>query len=80
MNYKAVTAAEAVLDFEQRIWPSLFVGKRTPYNREYKWAHAIIKSAGAGKVSAERAWRLLGKYGGDLYRMETTFEIPIDEI
>lgn len=79
MTYKEVTAVEAVLDFEKRVWPSLFVGNRNPFNTEYKRTLEIIKSARAGTVSAGRAWRLLEKYGGDLYRMETTFEVAITE-
>lgn len=79
MDYKEATAVEAVLDFEKRVWPSLFIKERSPLNKDYKWADAIIKSARAGKVSAGRAWRLLEKHGGELYQMENTFKIPTDE-
>jgi hypothetical protein len=79
MNYRELTACEAVLDFERRVWPELFKRSRRPDNAPYKWAYTIIKDAKRGRVSDSRARALLEMYGGDAYRVTTSFEVAQTE-
>jgi hypothetical protein len=75
MIYIRMTAREAVLDFAEVVFPKLWKGKRNGKNKEYAVCWQLIKAVDTPKFNAEWAARVLTKYGGLRYRIETTFEL-----
>lgn len=75
MLYKETTAAEAVKDFEKHVFPSMFVGARNKWNKEYHRVFRIIQAAKSGTVSDSRARFLLETYGGGRYKCSSVFEV-----
>ena len=79
MTYKEITLKEAIQDFRENVFPGLFEGERKPDNKKYKWVYSILMDDEKFEVSETRAKKLLEKYGGDRYRVNTSFEVMIDE-
>ena len=75
MIYVNMTAREAVLDFAKVVWPKLWPGKRRPTNKDYNVCYQLIRSVDTPRFNDEWAARVLTKYGGRRYRIETTFEL-----
>ena len=77
-QYKTTTATSAVLHFSEHGFRLAFKGKTGKGNPDYFRAVQIIKSARSeGGVSDERARWLLENYGGEVYRVESRFEVAI---
>ena len=80
MEYTATTATAAVLHFAEHGFRPAFKGKTGKENPDYFRAVQIIKSAKSEcGVSDERARWLLENYGGEMYRVESRFEVAITE-
>ena len=79
MLYEKKTAAEAVQHFEKNGYRGVLPILKQGGQREYDRVRKIISDANNARVSDSRARALLTKYGGDLYRMETTFEVAVTE-
>ena len=79
MLYEKKTAAEAVQHFEENGYRGVLPILKRGGKREYDRVRKIISDANKDRVSDNRARALLTKYGGDLYRVETTFEVAITE-
>ena len=75
MLYRKTTAAEAVIDFDEHVFPTMFVGARNKGNKEYHRVFRIIQAAKSGKVSDTRAKWLLETYGGGRYKCTSVFEV-----
>lgn len=76
--YKQMTACEAVLHFEANGWKALWPGERNGKNKEYSWGAKIIHDAHDGRMSERRARALLEKFGGEAYRVNSTFEVEVN--
>ena len=79
MLYEKKTAAEAVQHFEKNGYRGVLPILKQGGQREYDRVRKIISDANKDRVSDSRARALLTKYGGDIYRVETTFEVAITE-
>lgn len=75
MLYRKTTAAEAVIDFDEHVFPTMFVGARNKGNKEYHRVFRIIQAAKSGTVSDTRARFLLETYGGGRYKCSSVFEV-----
>lgn len=75
--YETKTAAQAVCHFMEHGFKALWPKQRKMSNPEYAWALKIIQDARSGSVSEKRAKALLEKYGGEQYRVTTSFEVAI---
>lgn len=75
--YETKTAAQAVCHFRENGFKALWPKQRKMSNPEYAWALKIIQDARAGRVSEKRAKALLEKYGGEQYRVTTSFEVAV---
>jgi len=78
MKYQTMTAAQAILHFAANEYGAAWVEIRKE-ERERDRVRKIIHDAKRGRVSDKRAKALLEKYGGDCYKISTTFEVAITE-
>ena len=78
MNFSEISVASAGIDFVENVWPTLFPGKRGSRNREYMKVRAFVLYVRKhGSASNDWTARILKQYGGEGYRVSTSFEVAI---
>ena len=80
MTYTEMSATDAVNHFaKSETYKELWKGERNSTNKEYAWARKIVNDASKGQVSETRARLLIEQYGGQSYRVNTCFEVAVQQ-
>lgn len=79
MLYEKMTAAQAVQHFSKNKYLGILPVLKERGKSEYDRVRKIIHDAKKNRVSDRRAKALLEKYGGEAYRVNTSFEVAITE-